>query len=513
MLAFRMEKPAFSLSFDEFRALASRGNLIPLYREILADFETPVSAFTKIDHGPSAYLLESVEGGENWARYSFLGSGSPIVIREDRGSLLVTRGSRTERVPLREKTGETPLDRLRDIMAEYRPVTVPGLPRFVGGAVGYLGYDVVRYFEDLPQCRKDTLGLPDLAFLLTETLLIFDNVAQKIKVVANAHVPSGREPELKRAYADATARIEKMIARLKRPLRRPVPARRRPPAARQAGPRFTPNMSQADFEKMVMRTKEYIRAGDIIQAVLSQRWETRIRTKPFEIYRALRVVNPSPYMYYLRVGGVELVGSSPETLVRCEDGRVSVRPIAGTRRRGATEEQDRALERELLADEKERAEHVMLVDLGRNDIGRVAKSGTVKVDALMTIERYSHVMHIVSEVNGELAPSRSAYDVMKACFPAGTVSGAPKIRAMEIIEELEPTRRGPYAGAVGYFSFSGNMDTCINIRTVVIKGRQAYIQAGAGIVADSDPEREYEETCNKARAMMQAIELAERGLE
>ncbi|MEW6543326.1 MAG: anthranilate synthase component I [Nitrospirota bacterium] len=508
-----MEKPAFSLSFDEFRALASRGNLIPLYREILADFETPVSALTKIDHGPSAYLLESVEGGENWARYSFLGSGSPVVIREDRGSLLVTRGSRTERIPLREKTGETPLDRLRDIMAEYRPVTVPGLPRFVGGAVGYLGYDVVRYFEDLPQRRKDTLGLPDLAFLLTETLLIFDNVAQKIKVVANAHVPSGREPELKRAYADATARIEKMIARLKRPLRRLAPARRRPPAASQAGPRFTPNMSQADFEKMVMRTKEYIRAGDIIQTVLSQRWETRIRTKPFEIYRALRVVNPSPYMYYLRVGGVELVGSSPETLVRCEDGRVSVRPIAGTRRRGATEEQDRALERELLADEKERAEHVMLVDLGRNDIGRVAKSGTVKVDALMTIERYSHVMHIVSEVNGELAPSRSAYDVMKACFPAGTVSGAPKIRAMEIIEELEPTRRGPYAGAVGYFGFSGNMDTCINIRTVVIKGRQAYIQAGAGIVADSDPEREYEETCNKARAMMQAIELAERGLE
>jgi anthranilate synthase component 1 len=285
------------------------------------------------------------------------------------------------------------------------------------------------------------------------------------------------------------------------------------PAGRQSGPRFSSNMSRADFEKMVMRTKEYIRAGDIFQAVLSQRWETRIKTKPFEIYRALRVVNPSPYMYYLRVGGVELVGSSPEILVRCEDGRVSVRPIAGTRRRGTTEEQDRQLERELLADAKERAEHVMLVDLGRNDVGRVARKGTVKADALMQVERYSHVMHLVSQVGGELDPSRTAYDVMKACFPAGTVSGAPKIRAMQIIEELEPTRRGPYAGAVGYFSFSGNMDTCINIRTVVIKGRQAYIQAGAGIVADSDPGREYEETCSKARAMMKAIELAEQGLE
>jgi anthranilate synthase component 1 len=272
-------------------------------------------------------------------------------------------------------------------------------------------------------------------------------------------------------------------------------------------------MSQAEFEKMVVTAKEYIRAGDVIQTVLSQRWETRIQTRPFEIYRALRVINPSPYMYYLRVGGVELVGSSPETLVRCEDGRVSVRPIAGTRRRGETDEHDRILERELAADEKERAEHVMLVDLGRNDIGRIADKGSVRVESLMQVERYSHVMHLVSEVNGDLAAGKNAYDVMKACFPAGTVSGAPKIRAMEIIEELEPTRRGPYAGAVGYFGFSGNMDTCINIRTIVIKGRQAYIQAGAGIVADSDPEREYQETCNKARAMMQAIELAEQGLE
>jgi anthranilate synthase component 1 len=502
-----MQQPSYSLNFDEFRALASQGNLIPLYREILADLETPVSAFRKIDHGPSAYLLESVEGGENWARYSFLGSGSPIVLREERGELVITRGSRAERRRISDKPGEGPLDRIREILAAYRPVPAPGLPRFVGGAVGYLGYDVVRHFEDLPARRKEELGLPMWAFLLTDTLLIFDRVAQTIKVVANAHVPLGKDAELRKAYRDATVRIERMIARLRRPLRRVRFRRRRKPLA------FTPNMSRADFEKMVVRAKEYIRAGDIIQGVLSQRWETRIQTAPFEIYRALRVINPSPYMYYLRVAGVELVGSSPETLVRCEEGRVSVRPIAGTRRRGATEEQDRVLAGELLEDEKERAEHVMLVDLGRNDLGRIARKGSVRVESLMQIERYSHVMHIVSDVQGELDPACTVYDVMKACFPAGTVSGAPKIRAMEIIEELEPSRRGPYAGAVGYFSFSGNMDMCINIRTVVIKGRQAFIQAGAGIVADSDPEREYEETCNKARAMMKAIELAERGLE
>jgi len=502
-----MRHPSYSLSYEEFRSLAAHGNLIPLYREILADFETPVSAFTKINHGPSAYLLESVEGGENWARYSFLGSGSPIVVLEERGKLIVTRGPGVPRVPIGGKSGANPLERLRNLMAAYRPVTVPDLPRFVGGAVGYLGYDVVRSFEDIPARRKDEVGLPDLAFLLTDTLLIFDNVSQKIKVVANGHVLSSRESDIRRAYADATARIERMIARLKRPLRRTLPKQRRKPLT------FSANMSRSDFEKMVMRSKEYIRAGDVVQAVVSQRWDARIQTAPFEIYRALRVINPSPYMYYLRVGGVELVGSSPETLVRCEDGRVSVRPIAGTRPRGETEEQDRVLERELLADEKERAEHVMLVDLGRNDVGRVARKGTVRVDRFMQVERYSHVMHLVSQVDGELDPSLDAYDVMKACFPAGTVSGAPKIRAMEIIEELEPTRRGPYAGAVGYFSFSGNMDTCINIRTIVIKGRQAYIQAGAGIVADSDPEREYEETCSKARAMMKAIEMAEQGLE
>ncbi|HAN90594.1 MAG: anthranilate synthase component I [Nitrospira sp.] len=498
-----MSRQQYSLTLDEFRALAAEGNLIPLYREILADYETPVSAFAKIDHGPTAYLLESVAGGENWARYSFLGSGSSAVIREEKGDLVLIRGKKNLRIQSRGN----PLERLRELMEEYRPVTVPGLPRFVGGAVGYFSYDMVRTFEDLPALRKDSLGMPDFAFLLTDTLLIFDNVSQKIKVVANAYLESTKERDIRDAYRHATARIEKMIARLKRPVRQPRQRRRRKPIT------FTSNMNKADFEKMVTRTKEYIRSGDIVQAVLSQRWETQIHTTPFQLYRALRVINPSPYMYYLRVAGVELVGSSPETLVRCEDGQISLRPIAGTRRRGQTPEEDQDLARQLLADEKERAEHVMLVDLGRNDVGRVAARGSVKVESLMQVERYSHVMHIVSQVTGQLEKGKSVYDVMRACFPAGTVSGAPKIRAMEIIEELEPTRRGPYAGAVGYFGFSGNMDMCINIRTVVIKGRQAYIQAGAGIVADSIPEHEYEETCNKARAMMKAIELAEQGLE
>jgi anthranilate synthase component I len=498
-----MRSETYSLNLDEFRSYAKQGNLIPLFREILADHDTPVSAFAKIDHGPSAYLLESIQGGEKWARYSFLGSGSPLVIYEDRGDLCVKKGSYRRRIPSRG----APLDRLRELMEAYRPVTVPNLPRFVGGAVGYLGYDLVKTFEDLPSRRKEYLDLPDFAFLLTETLLIFDNVSQKIKVVANAHVKSTSDRDVRAAYRQATGRIESMIDRIRRPLKRAKPKRRRSPI------RFRSNMSKAEFEKMVSRAQEYIKAGDIFQCVLSQRWETSLQAPPFQLYRALRVVNPSPYMYYLRIAGVELVGSSPEILVRCEDGLVSVRPIAGTRRRGTTMEEDAELERRLLADSKERAEHIMLVDLGRNDIGRVAERGSVHVESLMNVERYSHVMHIVSNVTGQLDATKTVYDVLKASFPAGTVSGAPKIRAMEIIEELEPTKRGPYAGAVGYLSFSGNMDMCINIRTVVVSRHRAFIQAGAGIVADSNPEHEYEETCNKSRAMMKAIELAEQGLE
>ncbi|MDH4301662.1 MAG: anthranilate synthase component I [Nitrospira sp.] len=498
-----MRSETYSLNLDEFRSYAKQGNLIPLFREILADHDTPVSAFAKIDHGPSAYLLESIQGGEKWARYSFLGSGSPLLIYEDRGDLCVKKGSHRRRIPSRG----APLDRLRELMEVYRPVTVPDLPRFVGGAVGYLGYDIVKTFENLPSRRKEHLDLPDFAFLLTETLLIFDNVSQKIKVVANAHVKSTSDRDIRAAYRQATGRIEAMIGRIRRPLKRVKPKPRRSPI------RFTANMNKADFEKMVSRAQEYIKAGDIFQCVLSQRWETSLQAPPFQLYRALRVVNPSPYMYYLRIAGVELIGSSPEILVRCEDGLVSVRPIAGTRRRGMTMEEDVELERRLLADAKERAEHIMLVDLGRNDIGRVAEQGSVRVESLMNVERYSHVMHIVSNVTGKLGATKTVYDVLKASFPAGTVSGAPKIRAMEIIEELEPTKRGPYAGAVGYISFSGNMDMCINIRTVVVSRHRAFIQAGAGIVADSNPEHEYEETCNKSRAMMKAIELAEQGLE
>ena len=499
-----MNTSGYTPEFKEFCALAKQGNLIPVFREVLADFETPVSALAKIDQGPCAYLLESVEGGEKWARYSFLGSGSPILIQGSDRELVVSEGRRRRRVPVTTDV----LASLRDMMADYRPVPVAGLPRFCGGAVGYLSYDVVRQFERLPSLRKDVLGLPQVSFLLTDTLLIFDNVAQTIKVVANAHVTDRGN---KHAYDDAVCRIDKMIARLRTaristtrsPHRRSLP---RPPT-------FTSNMSKSDFEKMVVQTKDYIKSGDIFQGVLSQRWQASIRARPFDIYRALRVINPSPYMYYLRFPDVELVGASPEVLVRCENGLVQLRPIAGTRRRGITEEEDRALRDELLANAKERAEHVMLVDLGRNDVGRVAVPGTVRVRDFMVVEQYSHVMHLVSQVEGRLQSGKDAYDVLRACFPAGMVSGAPKIRAMEIIEELEPSRRGPYAGAVGYFGFSGNMDTCINIRTVVVKRRQALIQAGAGIVADSDPEAEYDETCNKAKAMMRAVEMAERGLD
>jgi anthranilate synthase component 1 len=377
----------------------------------------------------------------------------------------------------------------------------------VGGAVGYLGYDVVRSFEEIPAYPKDQLKTPLFAFCITDTLLIFDNVSHTIKVVANAHISSTKKSDLRRTYQQAIRQIELIIAKLHRSRKKSSFHTRRTPL------KFHSNMTAHEFEKIVLRTKEYIQAGDIIQSVMSQRWHTTIKANPLEIYRALRVINPSPYMFYLRIAGTELIGASPEILVRCEDGKIVVRPIAGTRPRGRTSDEDQKMEADLLADQKERAEHIMLVDLGRNDVGRVAKTGTVNVEQFMNVERYSHVMHIVSQVTGELDPQYSVYDVMKACFPAGTLSGAPKIRAMQIIEELEPTRRGPYGGAVGYFSFSGNMDTCINIRTVVAQGKKAYIQAGAGIVADSDPTREYEETQNKAGAMMRALEMAERGLD
>ncbi len=488
--------------FDEFAELARKGNLIPVYREILADLETPVSAFLKISDRRYSYLLESVEGGEKWARYTFLGT-NPAMVLQTRGNMVEVRGhGKTRRIPV----GSNPLQVLKDIMAGYRPVLVKGLPRFSGGAVGYLSYDIVSYFEDILPRPKKGLNFPDLFFMITDTLLIFDNVSQRIKVVSNAHVSRG---DVKGAYKRAKDKIDRVIKRL-REARVKLPKVSGNGAALKGG--LSSNMSKEEFLDMVIKAKEYIRAGDIFQVVLSQRSERKVRSHPFNIYRVLRTINPSPYMFYLNLGDFHMVGASPEVLVRCEDGVVEVRPIAGTRRRGEGEEEDRALQEELLSDTKERAEHIMLVDLGRNDVGKVSDTGTVSVNELMVTEKYSHVMHLVSNVRGRLQKGKDVYDVIRSCFPAGTVSGAPKIRAMQIIEESEPTRRGPYAGAVGYFSFLGNMDTCINIRSIIIKGNNAYIQAGAGIVADSEPEKEYIETVNKAKAMMMAIEMAESGV-
>ncbi len=490
-------------TLEEFKAKAKQGNLIPVYREILADMETPVSAFRKIDDGKYSFLLESVEGGEKWARYSFLGSRPEVVVRTfDRTVEVIRKGRKEKRAFERD-----PLEAVQDVLAAYHPVPDPALPRFFGGAVGFLGYDVVRFFERMPDRQKPGLGLPDVLFMITDTLVIFDNVTHRIKVVSNAHVNGG---SVVSAYREAVKKIDGIVAKIKKG------AGGRTSAAggrRSKAPKLTSNFTQAQYEEAVLRAKEYIKAGDIFQVVPSQRFERKVSADPFEIYRALRLINPSPYMYFLRCGDATVVGASPEVMVRLEGGRIELRPIAGTRKRGVTEEEDRALEQELLADPKERAEHIMLVDLGRNDVGRVSESGSVHVSELMVIERYSHVMHIVSNVRGTLAPGRNAYDVVRACFPAGTVSGAPKIRAMEIIDELEPTLRGPYAGAVGYFGFSGNMDTCITIRTLLIRGGKAYIQAGGGVVADSVPALEYQETVNKAKAMMRAVEMAEAGLD
>ncbi len=494
----------YTPSLEQFRELARQGNLIPVARQILADMETPVSAFRKIDSGNYAFLLESVEGGEQWGRYSFLGSNPSLVVRGRGERVEVLQGQTTEVIAgVRD-----PLTALQRVLARYRAVPVPGLPRFTGGLVGYIGYDVVRHLERLPTTANEDLDLPDALFLLTDTLLIFDNVTHRITVVSNAVVPDRSADGVERAYRESQQKIDAIVAALRRPVGAPAGCAG---AAAAGGPAST--LSRPDFCGAVRRAKEYIRAGDVIQVVLSQRLAVRTGADPFDVYRALRVVNPSPYMYYLRLGELKVVGSSPEMLVRLEGERIDLRPIAGTRPRGMTEDEDERLAAELLADPKERAEHIMLVDLGRNDVGKVARVGSVSVPHLMAVERYSHVMHLVSHVRGLVEPGRSAFDVLKACFPAGTVTGAPKVRAMEIIEELEPVRRGPYAGAVGYVSFSGNLDTCITIRTILFTRGLAMIQAGAGIVADSDPEREYEETMNKARGMRRAIQLAEAGLE
>jgi anthranilate synthase component 1 len=489
-------------SFDEFSRKAEDGNLIPVYREILADMDTPVSAFRKIDRGEYAFLLESVEGGEKWGRYSFLSSSPGLIFKAKGSTVEVITEAGIESHAIEKDV----LEPLKAILARYRPVRTDGLPRFYGGMVGFLAYDVIRQFERLPAMAKDDLDLPDALFLLPDTLLIFDNVSHRIKVVSNVLVPEANPRRLREAYDAAARKIDAVVEALRRPLDV------RHTEGRGAGElQLDSTMSRAEFIQAVQHAKEYVRAGDVVQTVISQRLSTKISADPFDVYRALRIINPSPYMYYLRLGDFQVVGSSPEVLVRLEEGRIDLRPIAGTRPRGRNDAEDLALEQELLADPKERAEHIMLVDLGRNDVGRVAEVGSVTVSELMTVERYSHVMHIVSNVKGMLAEGCDAFDLLRACFPAGTVTGAPKIRAMEIIEELEPVRRGPYAGAVGYFGFSGNMDTCITIRTVVITDGTAHVQVGAGIVADSDPEREYEETMNKAKGMLKAIEMAESG--
>ncbi len=493
----------FQPSLEEFKKRAKKGNLIPVYREILADMETPVSAFLKIDDGKHSFLLESMEGGEKWARYSFLGSRPSVVVRSFGRNAEVIRNGKKERTIFERD----PLEVIKKVLAEYHPVPDPSLPRFFGGAVGFMGYDVVRFFEELPEREKSSLGLPDVFFMITDTLVIFDNVTHRLRVVSNAHV-KGRAVEA--SYKEATAKIDRLVRKIRTGVK--GQGTRGKKRTKGSSP-LSSNFTQAQYEQAVLKAKEYIKAGDIFQVVPSQRFETKIKIEPFEIYRSLRLINPSPYMYFLRCGDATVVGASPEVMVRLEGGRIDLRPIAGTRRRGASEEEDAALAEELLADPKERAEHIMLVDLGRNDVGRVSEAGSVNVSELMVIERYSHVMHIVSNVRGSLARGKDSYDVIRACFPAGTVSGAPKIRAMEIIDELEPTRRGPYAGAVGYFGFSGNMDTCITIRTLVIKDGVAYIQAGGGVVADSDPAAEYQETVNKAKAMMRAVEMAEQGLD
>jgi len=487
-------------SFEEFKKLAAQGNLIPVYGEVHFDWETPISAFRKIDEGHFSFLLESAEGGEKWGRYSFLGSNPSHVFRSRGDAFEILRGDEI----LQSGKEKDPLNGLRNFFSRYKPVAYDSLPRFFGGAVGYATYDLVRSFERLPEIRSSDLDLFDCYFMVTDTLLVFDNVKHKVRVFANVFLD--HEQSLKEAYEEAEDKIRRIMAKLQGNLT--ISAHSEPCSPSP----LSSNLSKNDFVEMVRRTKEYIRAGDAIQVVLSQRFSSDLHCEPFDVYRALRSVNPSPYLFYLKMDDTVLLGASPEVMVRLEGGQMELRPLAGTRRRGTTPEDDLTMEKDLLTDEKEKAEHIMLVDLGRNDLGRVAETGSVRVTELMSVERYSHVMHIVSNIQASLAPGKDAFDLFRAAFPAGTVSGAPKVRAMEIIEELEPCRRGPYAGAVGYFSFTGNLDTCITIRSILIKDGRAYVQAGAGIVADSEPEKEYEETLNKARAIFSAIRLSEEGL-
>lgn len=479
--------------------------MVPVWREVVADSQTPVSAFLRLEPRTDAFLLESVEGGDRWARYSFVGGDSFGIVRAKDGVISIQGEA-----PVTPEEGERPLAYVRRLLEAMRAPQLAGLPPFHGGAVGYIGYDCVRELEELPDPPPDDLGLPDLALMLTRTLVVFDHLAQKAFIVTNVWAP-GSSRDVDADHADAVARCDEMAGLLASPLAAPSVEPDLDP-----GTGATSAVDDDLYATWVDEAKEHIYAGDIFQVVPSRRFEAPLEGPAFGAYRALRTLNPSPYMYFLRFGGeggsdaLEIAGSSPEPLVQVQGDHVVTRPIAGTRRRGETEEEDADLERDLLADEKERAEHVMLVDLARNDLGRVARYGSISVDELMVVERYSHVMHIVSSVSGALAADKNAFDALTACFPAGTVSGAPKIRAMEIIDSLERTRRGPYAGVVGYFDFSGNLDTCITIRTIVATGGRAYVQAGAGVVADSDPASEAEETRRKAEALLRAVAGAAR---
>jgi anthranilate synthase component 1 len=484
--------------YKTFLSLAERANLIPVYREILADMETPVSAYLKVFGTPS-FLLESVEGGEKWGRYSFIGASIRSIIYSEGETVKVLQNGKL----IKEKEYTDPLEALREEIAIYKPVNVEGLPDFYGGLVGYIGYEMIKYFERVPDRDKQAFGLPDMYFMIPDILLIFDNLKQKLQIVSPVHIDG--DPEV--AYKDAEEKINCVVDKLKAP-----PPGTGTSTSSGTNKDFISTFGPREaFEEAVRRSKEYVSAGDIVQVVVSQRFERNCSVTPFDIYRALRVINPSPYMFYIDTGEAQLIGSSPEILVKLHGHKIVLRPIAGTRKRGLTEIEDRAMEKELREDPKEKAEHIMLVDLGRNDVGRVAETGSVSVTELMTVERYSHVMHLVSNVEGRLKEGLDAFDLFRASFPAGTVTGAPKVRAMEIIDELEPVKRGPYAGAVGYFGYSGEMDTCITIRTIIIKNQKAYIQTGAGIVADSIPENEYKETVNKALAMIKAVEMAENG--
>jgi anthranilate synthase component I len=492
-------------SREDFKQLCRQGNLISVYRSVLADRETPVSVFERLAHEPNAFLLESVTGGEQLARYSFLGA-NPRTILRSRGKniTIITKESTQERTL---SDDQDPVHILQELLSGIQYVEIPGLPRFVGGAVGYIGYDWVRFLEPIPTQTIDDLNVDDMHLMLTDTLCIFDHVKHRMLVLANADI--GPHTDLDIAYDEAVAKVNALVTQLTTPLPTSLS-----PAHVSNGGEFVSNLTREQYTKMVLKGKEYIEAGDIIQVVLAQRFSKPITAPPFDVYRALRSINPSPYMFYLKFDTETiLVGASPEILVTEERGNVRIRPIAGTRKRGETVEEDARLSAELLADEKERAEHIMLVDLARNDIGRVCEYGSVKVDELMVIEKYSHVLHIVSNVSGRLAEGKNAYDLLRATFPAGTLSGAPKVRAMQIIEELEPTKRGPYGGAIGYFSYNGNFDACITLRTALIKDGKVYVQAGGGIVADSNPDDEFMETWSKSAAVRKSVEMAEMGLE